>query len=1012
MSPARLIATLVFVMLPQCARAQLPAAQLDSLFPLGTTAGTEVEVVIGGDDLDDTDRLLFSHPGIKAVQKMAEKGPFDEQPRPVPNTFTVTVSQEVPPGRYQVRSQGKYGLSNARLFVVGRHPEATDSEPNNDRDSATPATVPGVISGQSSGNADVDWYAISAAGGTMLSIDGIAQQVDSLIHLQMTAFDSAGHILEESRAGAGTDPVLSVQVPSDGKLWLKVHDSQYRQGTGYGYLISLQSRPRIDFIFPPSAHPGTTESFTLYGRGLPGGQPSELRLNGIPLQQKTVSISTSADAVGKLVWTGRVEPHVAARDGFEYVLREGGQQSNRVLMTLAKEKHIHEQAENDTPASAQTIDLPCEVVGRFYPQRDIDWYQFEAKKDQQLYICVLSHRLGIAADPAILLQQVTKQEDGTESVRDLTFLDDIPVRNARNEAGRYEFETSSTDPEYLFTVPADATYRLMVRDGASSVRSDAGLQYRLILREPTPDFRIIAVPAESLSSLLLRQGGRVAIRVFAERIDGFEGEIRVRATGLPAGVTSEEIVIGPGNRMGTLVLTAAADAPPTNASVSVTARAHVADQEVTQTARYGATSMAWRIAQPNSRLPNVPARLTHDLQLCVTDYEPPPAVINLGEGRPIEISRGMSVKVKYQASKRDGVGGNLLGFAMDHPPNTSVSQVNIGNNKEGEVEIRLNAIEKPGQYSFHLAGYLQNMPYKRNPESVAAAKSEQERIAKIVTEKTQAAQDALKLVATRTTALNTVTRNLTNAESALTKAKQVAATAVSATATAVRKKDELAKQVAVDVENPDLKSQLAATEKEVADFEAKQKQAEEAVAAATAKRDELKKQQGEATVAKKDAEDASTEAKETQQAAQREKQRADTEFRTRDQAARQRNVNVNFPSNTVILSVTESPIDLQIPDQPTVIEQGAKQTTPIKFARKYEFKGNVAARATLPPGVNGLSISATTAGGDKTEVPLNITAAANATPGTHEVRLLFSISVTGTITVEHTVRITVAEKKE
>ena len=171
----------------------------------------------------------------------------------------------------------------------------------------------------------------------------------------------------------------------------------------------------------------------------------------------------------------------------------------------------------------------------------------------------------------------------------------------------------------------------------------------------------------------------------------------------------------------------------------------------------------------------------------------------------------------------------------------------------------------------------------------------------------------MKLVTTRTTALNAVTRNLTNAESALTKAKQVAATAGNATATAVRKKDELAKQVAVDVENPDLKSQLAATEKEVVDFEAKQKQAEDAVAAATAKRDELKKQQGEATVAKKDAEDASTEAKETQQAAQREKQRADTEFRTRDQAARQRNVNVNFPSNTVILSVTESPIDLQIP---------------------------------------------------------------------------------------------------
>ncbi|HAD61040.1 MAG TPA: hypothetical protein DCG12_17505 [Planctomycetaceae bacterium] len=1012
MSPARLLAVAFLLTLSPAVQAQLPAAQLDSVYPLGAGAGALVEVVIAGNDLDDTDRLLFSHAGIKAVQKMAEKGPFDEQPKPVPNTFTVTVGKNVPPGRYQVRSQGKYGLSNARLFVVGRHPESVDTEPNNDIETATPATVPGVISGQSSGNADVDWYAITAPASAVVSIDGIAQQVDSLIHLQMTAFDSAGRILEEARAGVGIDPVISVQVPADGKLWLKVHDAQYRQGTGYGYLIRLESRPRIDFIFPPSAHPGTTESFTLYGRGLPGGAPSEFRLNGIPLQQKIVSISTSGDALGKLEFSGRIEPHVASQDGFEYVLNEGGQQSNGVLITLSTEKHIREAADNDRPDTAQNVVLPCEVTGRFYPQRDIDWFEFEATKDQQLCISVLSHRLGIASDPALLLQQVTTQEDGTEKTRDLIFMDDVAVRNVRNESGRFEFETSSADPEYLLSVPADGTYRLMLRDGASSVRSDAGLQYRLVIREPKPDFRVIAVPAESLSSLLLRRSGRVAVRVFAERVDGYDGEIRVKATGMPAGVTCEEIIIGPGNRMGTLVLSASANAAPANASISVSATARIGEQAVTRNARFGATSMAWRIAQPNSRIANVPARLTDDLQLCVTDYEPAPATLTLGEGKPIEISRGMSVKVKYKASRRDGVGGNLLGFSMDHPPNTNVSQLNIGNNREGELEIKLNAIEKPGQYSFYLAGYLQNMPYKRNPESVTVARAEQDRIAKILADSTKAAQDALKLVTTRTTELNTVTRNLATAETALTQASQATTNAANASKAAVRKKEQLAKQVTAEPEKPELQQQLTASEQEVTKLANAQKQAEDALAAAKKKRDDLKAQQETATQAKKDAEDASNKAKETQQAAQREKQRVDTEFRTKDQAARQRNVNVNFPSNTVTLNVTESPIDLQIPDQPVVVEQGAKQTTAIKFARKYEFKGNVAARATLPPGVSGLSISASTASGDKTEMPLNITAAANATPGTHEVKLLFSISVTGTVTLERTIRITVAEKKE
>ena len=51
---------------------QLPAARLDGIFPAGASPGATVEVTISGTNLDDVDRLVFSHEGITLTRKMAE----------------------------------------------------------------------------------------------------------------------------------------------------------------------------------------------------------------------------------------------------------------------------------------------------------------------------------------------------------------------------------------------------------------------------------------------------------------------------------------------------------------------------------------------------------------------------------------------------------------------------------------------------------------------------------------------------------------------------------------------------------------------------------------------------------------------------------------------------------------------------------------------------------------------------------------------------------------------------
>src|SRR5690349_15522689 len=102
------------------AGAHLPVTQLFAISPTGGKQGTTVELTItAGADLDGVDRLYFSHPGITAVRKLAPLKPLQTVPDPLPNEFSVTIAADVPPGMYDVRAIGTFGMSNPRFFVVG-----------------------------------------------------------------------------------------------------------------------------------------------------------------------------------------------------------------------------------------------------------------------------------------------------------------------------------------------------------------------------------------------------------------------------------------------------------------------------------------------------------------------------------------------------------------------------------------------------------------------------------------------------------------------------------------------------------------------------------------------------------------------------------------------------------------------------------------------------------------------------------------------------------------------------
>src|SRR6266699_1031189 len=117
------------LLLPLTALAQLPTTQLTSVFPPGGKQGTAVEVTIAGADTDDVEKLVFNHAGLKAAPKTTAATSL-EPARPVANQFIVTIASDVPPGIYEVRALGRFGLSNPRAFAVGLLNETTDAAGN------------------------------------------------------------------------------------------------------------------------------------------------------------------------------------------------------------------------------------------------------------------------------------------------------------------------------------------------------------------------------------------------------------------------------------------------------------------------------------------------------------------------------------------------------------------------------------------------------------------------------------------------------------------------------------------------------------------------------------------------------------------------------------------------------------------------------------------------------------------------------------------------------------------
>ena len=722
--------------------AQLPFARLSTVFPPGGKAGTTIEAAVTGSDLDEANELHFSHTNITARQKVAEK-----TGEPETNKFIVTIGADVPPGIYEVRVMGRFGVSNPRAYVVGDLPELTSPTTNHTVTSATGVPPGTVVNGRADADT-VDYFKFPARKGQRVLIECLAKDIDSRMDDTLILYDAGGQELERRRRGG----LLDFIAPADGEFVLAVSDFTYRGGPDYFYRLTIGAGPHIDFIFPPSGLPGTKSRYTLYGRNLPGGASArELLIDGKPLEQLSVEIELPGDpAAQESSPVGlTLKPAQAVLDGIEYRVRTPQGVSNPVLLSFATAPVVTEQEPNDRPDQAQKVPLPCEFVGQFYPPGDRDWLTFEAKKGGVYWIELFSHRLGFPTAPFALVQRVGKNDKGEETVSDVHEL-----YSSDANIGGQEFNTTTRDPSWRFEVKEDGNYRIRVSDLFNRYENNPRFVYRLSLRRESPDFRLVTLPQapppankDAKEAMLwtpfLRRSETIPVKVLAFRRDNFNGEIQLAAEALPPGVTCAAAKIDADKNSGVLFLTAAENAESWFGPIKVVGQAKIGDSDLARVARPG--SVTWTVPDYNNEA--VRPRLTRNFFLSVSSAESAPITLAPVENNIQEVAAGGKLQVPLKLVRRGEFNETLKLKATGLPALEGLKELEVDSKTNAatlEIDLTQHKLS-PGVHTFYLQTQTKGK-YRNNPEAAkeaAEAAQQAEKLAADLAAESKKAADAL-----------------------------------------------------------------------------------------------------------------------------------------------------------------------------------------------------------------------------------------------------------------------------
>ncbi|MBX3451224.1 MAG: pre-peptidase C-terminal domain-containing protein [Planctomycetaceae bacterium] len=455
---------------------------LAKVTPRGAQRGTEVEVLLVGDRLDDAQELVFYQPGIE----VAELTVVDAKQVKA----KLKIAADCYPGTKYVRVRTKTGLSELQNFRVGVMPNVAEVEPNNEFTAPQAieknVTIEGVITSE-----DQDLFVIDAKQGERISVE-----VEG-IRLADFMFDPYVAILNEQRfelassddaALVWQDGVASILAPADGKYIVQVRESSYGGNGNCHYRLHVGNFPRPLAIIPSGGKPGETLKVTYLG-----------------------------DARGPLTNDVTIPSTWAERDFAVFAQDELGIAPSGNIFRISPLDNFVEPLEeaNETRETATPMTLPGAANGVIRTAADQDYFKFTATKGQVFDVKVFGRQLRSEIDPVLYIQNA-----GGGNVA------------ANDDAN------GTPDSALRLTIPADGDYFLHIKDHLG--RGGDAFHYRVEFEPVTPTLEasVNEITQFVEHRLVVAQGNRAPLVVTATRRD-FGGRLTFLGENLPEGVTVE-----------------------------------------------------------------------------------------------------------------------------------------------------------------------------------------------------------------------------------------------------------------------------------------------------------------------------------------------------------------------------------------------------------------------------------------------------------------------------------------
>jgi hypothetical protein len=663
------------------AHADLPAVRFDRLTPLGGAAGSTADLEIVGADLEGVESLLFDHPGFKAT--------FVKE-----RQFRLNIAADVPPGTYDVRLVGRFGVSNPRLFSVSHG--LTDVA---QKTADTPQTVSvnSAINGACGANRD-DVYRFAAKKGQRIVVECQAGKLDSPMDATLALTTADGKPIVSNGDYYGRDPLVDFAAPADGDFLVKLHDLSYRGG--YPYRLIVSDRPQVENVFPRAVQVGKETELSVFGRNLgSGAKPSPWKIFDLPLDEAKITVKPPAEILdlGAYRFFEHPTDHsvlptaaTCTLRGFQVRPKFGDALANAQTLLVVDTPVTLEAESNDTPEKAQPITLPAVVSGRFDRERDADWYEFETTDAGPYAFEVYCERIGGRADPYI----VVADTKGTRVAE----LDDFGHRiNA--------FDGHLRDPSGLVNLDAKTKYRVLVQDRYR--RGGARYQYVLTVGKPVPDFFVAAIHSQNPgpAGTTVRAGGAAYLDVIVHQSGGFNGPITLTAEGLPPGVHVLPTTIR--GTHGVFVFWADAGAADWTGPVKLFASAKAGERTLRREVR--PYTRVWTDANIATSRP------TREFVLAVRDGAP--FALEFADER-VEVEAGKKAELKLRLRRHAKDFTTKVTVQPPPPPgNLKVAETEVAAGKdEASVTVEVPPGTPAGEYTLTVLGQAQ-VPYSKDPNA-------------------------------------------------------------------------------------------------------------------------------------------------------------------------------------------------------------------------------------------------------------------------------------------------------